>query len=92
MARRKKNYLAATFCFNLCLLLIIFNNRILSLSSCSSGNYVAIDNGEYFTMDWDDKEQRVKITPNFLPNPIIKLDLFFLNFNDTPIKVPLALN
>ena len=67
MAGRKKNYLAVRFCFNLCLLLIIFNNRILSLSSCSSGNYVAIDNGEYFTMDWDDKEQRVKITPNFVP-------------------------
>lgn len=58
MAGSKKNYLAVSFCFNLCLLLIIFNNRILSLSSWSSGNYVAIDNGSHFTKEWDDMQQR----------------------------------
>ena len=74
MAGSKKNYEALRFCINLCLLLIIFNNRILSLSSCSSGNYVAIDNGTHFTMERNDKQQRVqsKLPLKLLAKPNIK--------------------
>ena len=61
MAGRKKNYSAPSFCMNLCLLLIIFNNRILSLSSCRSGNYVAIDNGEQVTMERDDGQLEAQV-------------------------------
>ena len=91
MAGSKKNYEAVRFCINLCLLLIIFNNRILSLSSCSSGNYVAIDNGAHFTMKRDDKQQRAqsKLPLKLLAKPNHHYARFFYFIWLKILKLPL---